>query len=127
MPMGPPAQGAPEMCVNVVNESPVEGLDPTFLFPCSNGEAKTCLPITWGAPAFRLERAREALLGFPNPYRYGTPARFVRMLYFSAVTISTLGYGDIVPVSTRARVMVTLEVIWGPVLLGLFLNSLITE
>ena len=74
--MGPPAQGAPEMCVNVVNESPVEGLDPTFLFPCSNGEAKTCLPITWGAPAFRLERAREALLGFPNPYRYGTPARF---------------------------------------------------
>lgn len=119
--------GDHETYLNVVNEAPVEGLDPAFLFPCHNGEARTCLPVPSRTAGSRLERAREALLGFPNPYMYWTPSRFVRMLYFSAVTISTLGYGDIVPISTRARAVVTLEVIWGPILLGLFLNSLITE
>jgi hypothetical protein len=51
---------------------------------------------------------------------------FWRMLYFSAVTISTLGYGDIVPVSALARALVTLEVVSGLLLVGLFLNSLKT-
>jgi voltage-gated potassium channel Kch len=59
------------------------------------------------------------------PYRGG--GHFLRMLYFSAVTITTLGYGDIVPLTTRARTWVTLEIILGPVLFGLFLNSLISE
>ena len=110
-----------------MRESPVDGLDPSFLFPCLDRYADTCLPIPMGSADGRLERAREALLGLPNPYLYWTPPHFLRMLYLSAVTISTLGYGDIVPISTRARAFVTVEVIWGPVLLGLFLNSLITE
>jgi hypothetical protein len=49
---------------------------------------------------------------------------FWRMLYFSAVTISTLGYGDIVPVAPLGRALVTLEVILGLLFAGLFLNSL---
>ncbi len=49
------------------------------------------------------------------------------MLYFSAVTMSTLGYGDIVPITDRARAVVTLQVILGPLLFGLFLNSLVRE
>ena len=121
-----PGRGRRDIYVNVANGSPIEQLDTAFLFPCTDRAAATCLPVA-GPAASRLERAREALLGFPNPYMYWTPSRFLRMLYFSAVTISTLGYGDIVPISTRARAVVTLEVIWGPILLGLFLNSLITE
>lgn len=35
--------------------------------------------------------------------------RFSDMLYFSFVTLSTLGYGDIVPVSTKARSVAILE------------------
>lgn len=52
------------------------------------------------------------------------PGNFVRMLYLSAVTITTLGYGDIVPLTTLGRLCITAEAILGMVLIGLFLNSL---
>ena len=49
---------------------------------------------------------------------------FRRMLYFSIVTITTLGYGDIVPLTDQARVLVGIEALLGVVLIGLFLNAL---
>jgi voltage-gated potassium channel len=42
---------------------------------------------------------------------------FSESIYFSIVTISTVGYGDIVPHSSVARVLVSLEVICGFLLL----------
>jgi hypothetical protein len=47
---------------------------------------------------------------------------FERM--FILMTITTLGFGDIVPITTKARRLVTIEAISGVVLIGLFLNSL---
>jgi len=47
-----------------------------------------------------------------------------RMLYFSSVTVTTLGYGDIVPMTTKARILISIEAILGVLLIGLFLNSL---
>jgi hypothetical protein len=47
-----------------------------------------------------------------------------RMMYFSATTITTLGIGDVVPISTLARITVGAESISGIILIGLFLNSL---
>lgn len=49
---------------------------------------------------------------------------FIKMLYFSTITIATLGYGDIVPITTLARSLTALEVILGVLIIGLFLNSL---
>jgi voltage-gated potassium channel Kch len=46
------------------------------------------------------------------------------MLYFSAVTATTLGFGDIVPVTTYARILVTIEAVAEVSLIGLFLNSI---
>jgi hypothetical protein len=51
-------------------------------------------------------------------------SRFLRMIYFSASTVTTLGIGDIQPVSPLARLLVTLEAIFGVVFIGLFLNAL---
>jgi hypothetical protein len=48
---------------------------------------------------------------------------FIRMCYFSAITITTLGFGDITPVSSLARVLVGLEAVLGVVIIGLFLNA----
>jgi putative Mn2+ efflux pump MntP len=42
---------------------------------------------------------------------------FSESIYFSIVTISTVGYGDIVPHSSVARVLASLEVICGFLLL----------
>lgn len=58
----------------------------------------------------------------------GEPSRatdsYWRMLYLSAVTITTVGYGDIVPITTTARLFVGLEAVLGVVVAGLFLAAL---
>lgn len=45
------------------------------------------------------------------------PITFSESVHFSIVTISTVGYGDIVPVSNIARVLSSIEVIFGVLLL----------
>ncbi len=40
-------------------------------------------------------------------------AQFATVLYFSFVTLTTLGYGDITPVSSVARTLATLEAVTG--------------
>lgn len=52
---------------------------------------------------------------------------FGRMLYLSAVTITTLGYGDIVPLTDAARIAISCEAVGGIILIGLFLNALAYE
>jgi hypothetical protein len=49
---------------------------------------------------------------------------YYRMFYFSAITITTTGFGDIVPITEGARLAVAFETILGVILIGLFLNSL---
>lgn len=46
-----------------------------------------------------------------------------RCLYFSTVTITTLGYGDLSPATISAQVLVMAETILGMVIIGFFLNS----
>ncbi len=58
----------------------------------------------------------------------GRPDNWMTTIYFSVVTLTTLGYGDIVPTSAAARVVVLAEVIIGYVmlggLLGIFANKM---
>lgn len=49
---------------------------------------------------------------------------FWNMFYLSAITITTLGFGDFVPITKTARLWVSSEAILGVILIGLFLNSL---
>jgi Ion channel len=58
--------------------------------------------------------------GDPN----SAPESRSRMLYFSVVTITTLGFGDIVPSTQAARTAVGIEAFLGVTLIGLFLASL---
>lgn len=53
----------------------------------------------------------------------GASAGFVDFFYFSTVTVTTLGYGDISPKTDLARLLVSLEVLLGVVCAGLFLNA----
>lgn len=49
---------------------------------------------------------------------------FGSALYFSIVTITTLGFGEMVPKDGFARTMVCLEVMAGVVFVGIFLNAI---
>lgn len=78
------------------------------------------LPSNWYEGLLRLQRADA---GDPH-YASGL---WWRMAYFSAVTITTVGFGDIAPVTTQARVFVAAEAILGIIFVGLFLNALATR
>ncbi|MCP3979364.1 MAG: hypothetical protein GY716_08550 [bacterium] len=49
---------------------------------------------------------------------YGEHATFISPLYYSVVTLTTLGYGDVLPASPLAQVMAMVEVSLGYVMLG---------
>ena len=48
---------------------------------------------------------------------------FLVCLYFSTVTITTLGFGDITPISPLLQIVTIFESIMGLVTIGLFFNS----
>jgi hypothetical protein len=48
---------------------------------------------------------------------------FGRWLYLSAVTITTLGYGDISPLTTRARLLISSEAVLGIIVIGFFISA----
>src|SRR5262249_54377588 len=60
----------------------------------------------------------KGMLGDPTKM----PLHFWRMSYLSAVTITTLGYGDIMPLSNRARSLISLESVLGIVVIGFFIS-----
>lgn len=68
----------------------------------------------------RLGAYARGIDGFPA----SSSGTFGRMLYLSAVTVTTLGYGDILPISMTARALVACEAVGGIVLIGLYLASL---
>lgn len=49
---------------------------------------------------------------------------YLTCLYFSTITITTVGFGDVSPVSILAQVSVIIESIAGLFIIGLFLNAL---
>jgi len=52
-----------------------------------------------------------------------SPNNFLDALYFSTVTITTLGYGDILPNAGYVKILVILETMLGIILLGAVLSS----
>jgi len=55
------------------------------------------------------------------------PFNFLTMLYYSIVTFTTLGFGDIAPVSGAAAAFVTTEVVVGYVMLGGLISFLFSK
>jgi hypothetical protein len=107
--------------VSSSNDSGEEALSaPLQLFEqYTNSTSNPTMPMTQNQlySVQELAYAAQGLVG-------GLPDEFPRMLYFSAVSATTLGFGDIVPVTTGSRLLVTSEALLGVVIVGLFLNSL---
>lgn len=69
-------------------------------------------------------------LWLPDSWHFpseGIEKSYWNFLYFSIVSITTLGFGDIYPITTCSRIVVSLESILGVLFIGLFLNSLSSE
>jgi hypothetical protein len=73
---------------------------------------------------FRTAHRLVALLDAAEGDPYAASGRYWRFLYLSATTITTLGLGDITPLTDTARLLIWVEAVTGLVLIGLFLSSL---
>lgn len=80
--------------------------------------------IVWGL-LYAWIRLREpqafSMAGTVEPAVHGEP-----MIYFSFITLTTLGYGDILPVSHAARTLALLEAITGQVFLVVLVARLVS-
>jgi voltage-gated potassium channel Kch len=63
------------------------------------------------------------LTGYSGRPEYGDFESYLRMLYFSIMTITTVGYGDLIPLSPFLRMLAASEAVLGWLLAGLFLNA----
>jgi hypothetical protein len=95
----------------------------------TNINAKTLFPAKRSDPALYV-KLEKRILNFikktSDNVRSGSKdlvGNFGRMFYLSAVTITTVGFGDIVPLTGRARSLVAIEAILGIVIIGMFINS----
>jgi len=93
------------------------------VFPASSEVPMAGVIYIPGTLTADIVRFSEAKRGFPAQMS----GQFVRMLYLSASTITTLGFGDIVPLTTSARLAVSVEAVLGIVMMGLFLNAIAKE
>jgi hypothetical protein len=79
--------------------------------------------LTWSFAHLLLQRLR------PGSYRFVAggmrSANSLELLYFSYVTLATLGYGDVVPVTDGARSLAVLEAVGGTVYMAILVARLI--
>ena len=98
-----------------------------ILFPGAGSETaiNPDTSVLWMPPstADAINRLSAAGVGDPKE----ASGLYIRMCYFSAIIITTLGFGDISPVTTDARVFVGAEAVLGVVIIGLFLNAVAQE
>ena len=78
------------------------------------------------ASAYRLiwELSPGAFANLPGPT--GGPSEIATMMYFSLTTLTTTGYGDIVPLNPFARSLANLEAIIGQLYLAITIARLVT-
>jgi hypothetical protein len=79
--------------------------------------------VGYGSIYYALE------VSVPSSIDSGEPANSVWLacMYFSAVTMGTIGYGDVKPLSDYARMIVLSQVMLGPFLLTLLIFALSTD
>jgi len=63
---------------------------------------------------------------FEGTYLADDGSRFWDLIYFSFVTLTTLGYGDILPVNTYARTLAYMEAIVGQFYIAILVASLVS-
>lgn len=73
----------------------------------------------------KLQRKINSFVYGVNGYSFNED--FWSLFYFSTVTITTLGFGDIVPITRSSRLLVSSESILGVIFIGLFLNALFRD
>jgi hypothetical protein len=86
------------------------------------------LGMTWAYVYGLIEFAAPGSLRLPGPgaVRLNSPHFRADVVYFSFVTLTTLGYGDIVPVGAFLRSMAVLEALMGQLYIATLIGRLVS-
>jgi hypothetical protein len=76
--------------------------------------------LTWGVLYGMLERK------MPGSFAYGKESGIADWIYFSFVTLTTVGYGDITPVARVARSLAVLEALIGQLYPAIIIARLVS-
>lgn len=84
------------------------------------------LGLFWAFVYVGIEKIDPGTFAFSEALDSEASERLTELLYFSFVTITTLGYGDITPVGDLARALVVLEAFIGQVYLVVLVARLVS-
>ena len=100
---------------------------PEYSWSCERNAVENLLPVgnVWDLPMLpdKQEEMKRLVEGF-NGSASSIDGNYWRMLYLSVVVITTLGLGDMVPISSLSRLLVAIESVLGLTMIGLFLNAI---
>jgi hypothetical protein len=87
------------------------------------------LGLLWAYLYLLVELVAPGALHFPDPTGVGLdlPRIQADVVYFSFATLTTLGYGDIVPVHAFARSMAVLEALTGQLFIATLIAQLVSQ
>ncbi len=88
---------------------------------CGAISAYATIGVAWGLVYLVVELAASGSFSAPGAEELEAPD----FVYFSLVTLSTLGYGDIAPVSRIARSLATFEAMFGQMYLAILVARLV--
>jgi hypothetical protein len=92
---------------------------------CAALSAYLLLALGWTFAYWLVVEFDSAAFAFNASVKGGMSIKGFDGLYFSIVTLSTLGYGDISPVSKAARMLASMEALTGPLYLAVLIARLV--
>ena len=90
---------------------------------CGAAAVYLLLGLTWAITYSLLETFSPGSLALPNPE---VQSAWTQVLYFSFTTLTTVGYGDVLPVSAFARIWSNLEAVAGTFYMALLVARLVS-
>jgi len=78
------------------------------------------LAMTWAVLFVQIERWQPASFNFP-----AASDLWSSLIYFSLITLTTLGYGDVLPVAPLARIAAGLEAVVGVLYIAVMIGSIV--
>ncbi len=84
------------------------------------------MAITWGAAYMLLCTLQPAAIAMDHPRHPNAAMDWSDCVYYSFVTLTTLGYGDVVPMTAQARSLSILEAITGIMYVAVLIAHLVS-
>jgi hypothetical protein len=92
---------------------------------CAGMSVYLLLGLTWMFAYLLVARAVPDAFAFTAGPAAGQSLHLLNAFYFSFITLSTVGYGDIIPVSNVARMLAAMEAITGTLYVAVLISRLV--